>query len=384
MRKLSVIFLVILIAWASLAQDLAVKVHVDGLNGKVPLALAHLYGQKLKEPFAKMGSYEMVAVELENKSSQARTLQLKLDLPGLGAETIQTVQIGSLAKTVVRGSPIIDSKLIGDYTDERIGKLKIEVMDGQTVVYSDVVNVTLVGKDDIPMYHDSKPLYFFLVTRVQPKSRVVNQVLAEAAKRMGLKFHPGITGYQGNNDPTQMQEDIRKIYKTIQAMGFTYVNTPTSFEDDFQRIKNPSEALKNRNGNCIDGTLVFASCISAIGYDPLIVLVPGHAFVIATISAANMNETRASRMKMHNVTTLNGQPALPNNLYASWVPIETTVLQGRSNGNAGLTRTTFEEAMKIASGELQKLISSGQLNSIFLVDVEAWRACGFLPAPDDQ
>jgi len=74
--------------------------------------------------------------------------------------------------------------------------------------------VTLAGKDDVPMYHNSKPLFYFLVTRVQPKSKLVNHVLAEAAKRMGFKLQPGISGYQGHNDSAQMQEDIRKIYKT--------------------------------------------------------------------------------------------------------------------------------------------------------------------------
>ena len=249
-------------------------------------------------------------------------------------------------------APLLDWGLVSNYVDERVEKLTVELTEGQNVLYSDTINVPLMGKDDIPMYVNSTPVYYYLVTRVQPKSRLVNQVLSEASQRLGFQFRKGILGYQGANNPDQLKEDIRKIYKTIQAMSFTYVNTPVSFEEGYQRIKTPSEALQTRMGNCIDGTLVFASCISAIGYNPIIVIVPGHAFVIATIPSQNISGTQETRRYFNSMTTNGGQPALPSGSYASWFPIETTVLQGRSQQNLGLTRMSFEEAINIAVKEL--------------------------------
>lgn len=225
---------------------------------------------------------------------------------------------------------------------------------------------------------------FFLATRVQPKSSLVTEVLRQAAQRLGFRFRQGIVGYQGQNDPSRMFEDVRKIYKTIQAMNFTYVNTAVSFETGYQRIKTPVEALETKNGNCIEGALVFASCIAAIGYDPLIVIIPDHAFVIATVPGASPDSTRENRTNPFLMTLSGGQPALPSNSYASWIPIETTVLQNRSKQNFGITRTTFEEAVEIAKGKLQKFASPSELKKVFLIDVEAWRSCGLLPAPDDR
>lgn len=83
------------------------------------------------------------------------------------------------------------------------------------------------------------------------------------------------------------------------------------------------------------------------------------------------------------MTTNGGQPALPSGSYASWFPIETTVLQGRSQQNLGLTRMSFEEAINIAVKELQNVLSTGR-DKVFLIDVEAWRACGLLPAPEGR
>jgi hypothetical protein len=378
MKLLVLVCLLGFLSTVSFGQDVTAKVQVDTINSKVPLALAHLWGQTIRGLTPSDVVYEMANVEIQNNAAQLRTFQLKLELQGLGPAAIKTVQVGPMTKTVVRCSPGLDWNLASSYVDERIVKLSVELDEGQNVVYSDVLNVPLMGKDDVPMYANSKPVYFFLVTRVQPKSTLVTQVINEASQRMGFQWRPGISGYQGSNNPTQMKEDIRKIYKTIQAMDFTYVNTPISFEEGYQRIKTPAEALRVKAGNCIDGTLVFASCISAIGYDPIIVIIPRHAFVIAAIPPPDLSGTREARRHLQSMTLSGGQPALPTSFAASWVPIETTVLQARSKQYLALTRTTFEEAMEIG---VKELAAAGPEN-VVLIDVEAWRACGLLPAPE--
>ncbi len=179
-----------------------------------------------------------------------------------------------------------------------------------------------------------------------------------------------------------MHEDVRKIYKTIQALGFTYVNTPVSFAEGFQRIKSPTEALRTKTGNCIDGTLVFASCLSAIGYNPLIAVVPGHAFVVATIPSDDMNKSRTERLALYGLARPKDSPAPhASDVYPSILPIETTMLQQPSEKNVGFTRTTFEEAVAVAQAKLDEYEAEGKL---ILIDVEAWRKAGFIPISDSQ
>jgi len=376
-KVLTLLFVFGCISAVLFGQDITAKVHLDTINGKVPLALAHLWGQTLsgfaQNPFV----FEMARVEIQNNSSQTRTLQLKLELEGLGSASMKTVEVGPMAKVVVQGSPVLDWNVVRNYVDERVAKLSVVLREGQSVVYSDMLNVPLMGIDDIPVYANSKPLYFFLVTRVQPKSRLVSQILSKASQQMGLQWPPRRPEYQGGNSPYEMKEDIWRIYATIQAMGFNFVNTPVSFEEGYQRIKTPTETLQTKKGNCIDGTLVFASCIAAIGYDPILVLIPGRAFVIASIPPADLSGTRQARRHFSAMTLNDGRPALPPSFSASWLPIETTVLQWHSKQQVG-TRSTFEMAM--GTGE-HELASAGPAK-VALIDVEAWRACGLLPAPE--
>ena len=62
-----------------------------------------------------------------------------------------------------------------------------------------------------------------------------------------------------------------------------YVNRPFSFGTDehvsTQRILSPKQTLLENSGNCIDLTVLFASCLEAVGIKPFVVLVPQHAFV---------------------------------------------------------------------------------------------------------
>ena len=46
-----------------------------------------------------------------------------------------------------------------------------------------------------------------------------------------------------------------------------------------QRVRLPRESLADKEANCIDGTVLFASLLEGISMNPAIVLVPGHAFL---------------------------------------------------------------------------------------------------------
>jgi hypothetical protein len=378
---ITLVLLLSLIAGRLSAQELTVNCKIDDLNGKIPLCLAHLWGQTLTIG-GKATPIELVEFQFNNEADRPRTLQVSLQLMGLGESTTRTVNLAAKEKKIFAVSPVVDPKLANAVEDERVGKLQLEVKEGANVVHADLKNIALTGKDDIPTVVSNKPLFFFLVTRVQPKSRLVDQVLAASSERLGFRMQKGIAGYQGKANANQMHEDVRKIYKTIQAMGFKYVNTPISFTDGFQRIKSPTEALRTKTGNCIDGALVFASCLSAIGYNPLIAIVPGHAFVVATIPPEDMNKTRNDRLGLYGLARKKDSPSLDaSRLYPSMLPIETTVLQNPSDENIGFTRTTFEEALRIGEAQFQKNQAEGKL---ILIDVEAWRKAGLIPISDSQ
>ena len=74
---------------------------------------------------------------------------------------------------------------------------------------------------------------------------------------------------------------VKAIYDELKARGVSYVMDPTVNTDlvKVQRTRLPSEVLESTNAQCLEGTILFATMLEAIGLRPIIVLVPGHAFV---------------------------------------------------------------------------------------------------------
>jgi len=74
---------------------------------------------------------------------------------------------------------------------------------------------------------------------------------------------------------------VKAIYTALQNdYQIKYVDASISFPDGItQTILYPDDSLTLGHANCIDGTVLFASALEYIGIEPLIVLIPGHAFV---------------------------------------------------------------------------------------------------------
>ena len=99
--------------------------------------------------------------------------------------------------------------------------------------------------------------------------------------RKAAAHHPQkrLAGYQSD-----VTAQARAIFDALKEdADITYVNSLIAFNPDEsargQRVRLPRESLAERQANCIDGTLLFASLLEAASLHPAIVVVPGHAFV---------------------------------------------------------------------------------------------------------
>lgn len=122
---------------------------------------------------------------------------------------------------------------------------------------------------------------------VTPHVPEVEDLLRKAAEH-----HPRhqMVGYQGAHDEVEarkiVREQVRAIYQTLKLdAGLVYVNSPLNFGKQegqvTQRVRLPVTSLNEgrSRANCIDGTVLYASLLELASIEPLIAIVPGHAFV---------------------------------------------------------------------------------------------------------
>ncbi|WDF70375.1 DUF3320 domain-containing protein [Sphingobacterium oryzagri] len=174
----------------------------------------------------------------------------------------------------------------------------------------------------------------------------------------GLKT--AFEGYQGNSKERVLQM-VSAIYKAIQSLELIYSAMPPSFEKQGQRIRLLDKVIANKFGNCIDISLLFASCLEAIDLHPLLIIAQGYAFVGVWLADKRMDS-------MINVdqTAISKRIAKGNKEIAL---IETTSL---CKGNA----ISFTQAMEIAEAQLFQ-----ENNFLLSMDIKNIRAHGISPLP---
>ncbi len=117
------------------------------------------------------------------------------------------------------------------------------------------------------------PLHRLIAVFVTPNAGEVQELLSIAKE-----YHPQrrLSGYQDEVFP-----QIKAIYDALQDhYGISYISSSVAFgKEDVQKVRLPKESLGLSSANCIDGTVLFASAIEALGMESYIVIIPGHAFV---------------------------------------------------------------------------------------------------------
>ena len=113
---------------------------------------------------------------------------------------------------------------------------------------------------------------------VTPNHPCIAEILRAASDQL-QKWgkDPALTAYQTQNT-NNVKLQMAAIYAAIQAQQIDYVVHPASFEPAGQRIRLPEAVLSQKQGNCLDLSVLYASCLEAAGLNALIVFTKGHAF----------------------------------------------------------------------------------------------------------
>lgn len=123
-------------------------------------------------------------------------------------------------------------------------------------------------------------LLAFMAAFVNENSPMIDGILRRALNIPAMPVKSW-TGTQGS--PEDVLRQVWAIWYLFQRDKVTYSSIATvsdSRSDIFsQTIRPLSQALRTSQANCIDGTAVFASVLRKIGIEPIIVLIPGHAFL---------------------------------------------------------------------------------------------------------
>lgn len=165
----------------------------------------------------------------------------------------------------------LNSKVVifinGEKVDESIQTLNVRSINDAPFA---IVN------NDAKSYLDTSWIFAAYVNENHPW---IDQLLREA---LDTGLITEFTGYL-TEQPTDVYRQVFAIWNVLQRRGFQYstISTPTGYSEKVfsQYVRLFSDSISNTQANCIDGTVLFSSILRRIGIDPIIVLVPGHAYL---------------------------------------------------------------------------------------------------------
>ena len=134
--------------------------------------------------------------------------------------------------------------------------------------------------------------WYYEVTMVTPNDPTLDELL-----RVAVDYNPdGLIawGYGDETDSTgKVWNNLKALYDAVAeyydviyvAVGTPFVNLEDRQSGLYiQRVKLPYEVLESHSGMCIELAQLFASAYEKIRLDPVIIMVPGHAYVAVPIA----------------------------------------------------------------------------------------------------
>jgi hypothetical protein len=309
-----------------------------GVDGEIYPVFANYFSLQRQEE-RRAGT---IAITVANPTDAPLRSRLSVQVPGWSDEEIQAVELSAGETRTFLFAPSFNSRL---YTNVEIAAATAVISavdDSGKIVFSTTVPVRMRATDDM-YWGDNFKFARFIASWVTPHDPLVEEVLSRAKEYMEGRRLPGYEPWKSADQQQQSTyAQAKAIYRALQERGLSYVKSSITFGDHSavsERVRMPYESLKQVSANCIDGAVIYAALFENLAMDPVIVVVPGHAFVGVRVAQGS-----------------------DRYLYID------TVLTGRD---------TFENAVQTAQTEMTRF-KSEQITRIAIPDA---RQAGIYPMP---
>lgn len=296
-------------------------------------------------------------------------IELFIESMGTPVTTAWTVEIGSFASTPVIARDLaldFDAAALFDQLDTHPGRIVAKILQGESTLAETFWGITVLPAN---YWLPNLPgQYKTLAAFSQPNDPTLQILLESAAS--DLKSHGSAANWSGYQDLGHVDEMVKSIYESVQKQQIVYSDPPASWDiGPGQAIRSAQQILTEKLGTCLDTAILFSSLMERVGLYPVIVLIPGHAFVGYWTSKIFTEEGEHFRPQ----EALLPVSEMMNRLDLGYIRLfETTVVTQREMPIA------FSEALDLGISNLTEhnALSSGASRSLFVDVVAARKSSG--------
>jgi len=169
----------------------------------------------------------------------------------------------------------LSTEFLFSLTEKMVGTIIIDLIEEDKDIYNFTNEIELLAYDEWSGLLIMPETITAFVTPNHPK---VTAILSRASKFLNEWMgQPSFTGYQTRN-PNNVKFQMAAIYAALHAENIIYNNPPASYEIVGQRVRMPHMVVEQKQGTCLDLSILYAACLEAAGLFPLIIFMKGHAY----------------------------------------------------------------------------------------------------------
>ena len=269
-------------------------------------------------------------------------------------ETIPALQSIELGVVDIK----LSSNFLFNLTEKMAGTIIIKVKCGDSVFDNTIHRIDILAYDEWSGTSIMPEVVCAFITPNHPK---ITEIIIKSSQILQKWCgSPSFTGYQSKN-PNTVKMQMAAIYTALQKENITYCMPPASYEIIGQRVRLSDSVLEQKMGTCLDLSITYASCLEAVGLNPLLIFIKGHAFVGCWLEDQCFAECVQDDISMITKRIAEG--------------INEVCLVECTCYVAGKT-ILFDDAVKAANNNLSDI---DQFE--FLIDIKRTRGSGIRPIP---
>lgn len=170
---------------------------------------------------------------------------------------------------------LLSGEFLSAMTEHVIGQLIVSLFSEGNKVCESVIQIELLTFDEWPGVETFPEI---LASFITPNHPAINPIVKRASSILeAWGVNKAIDAYFSNS-PEKVKYIMAAIYEAIKEYNVSYCWVPASYTDGGQRIRLAHTILGDKLACCLDIACFYASCLEAVGLNPIVIIQNDHAF----------------------------------------------------------------------------------------------------------
>ncbi len=220
-------------------------------------------------------------IRVKLKADKSTKVNISVEIPKITQKETKTVDVGEIEKPH-DFKPSFLKEAYGplDKAQDTFIELKITDEHGGSIISESIPIRTLSRNDMVWVDKDGTKNYEYIARWVTKDNKEVKELVRKASDyNQQICGQSAMVGYLG--DETMVACQLASIFTAMQDYyKIKYIASTESYQtSNAQAIRLPEEVLMEKSGLCIETTILVAAALESLDMEPVIILIPGHAWV---------------------------------------------------------------------------------------------------------